>query len=197
MGVAPGDPVQLTATVDDTRFNIHNGTEPTQNIQTAEYTIDVPPWSTNPAPVAYPMAAADGSYNEKIEDVVATMDTSGLVLGVISYMSVVRMMMITGDRSLRPFYLHFRSALAPKIEGYIRDYATNAPIQATVTAAPFSCHQRPITGFYSMSVVSGTYDLSGIASARCYAPLRSGVHAQDYQTVRQNFTLMPSCTFYL
>jgi carboxypeptidase T len=44
--VAPGQPVHLTATADDTRFNNVNGTEPVQNIAAAEYYIDVPPWVT-------------------------------------------------------------------------------------------------------------------------------------------------------
>ncbi|MGH2543315.1 MAG: M14 family zinc carboxypeptidase, partial [Ardenticatenaceae bacterium] len=61
--VPPGDPVHLTATLDDTRYNDQNGSEPTQPIAAAEYYIDVPPWSEEPAPVAYPMEPADGTFD--------------------------------------------------------------------------------------------------------------------------------------
>ena len=64
-GVTPGEPVALSATADDTRYNNTNGTEPTQNIAAAEYYIDTPPWITDPAPVAHPMTAADGSFRRE------------------------------------------------------------------------------------------------------------------------------------
>ncbi|MGB9776484.1 MAG: M14 family zinc carboxypeptidase [Anaerolineae bacterium] len=76
--VAAGDPVSLTAVIDDTRYNNSQGTEPTQNIAAAEYYIDVPPWVTTTTPVAYPMAAADGAFDEQVETVVATVPTLSL-----------------------------------------------------------------------------------------------------------------------
>ena len=74
--VTPGQPVNLTATINDTRFNNSNGAEPTQAIAAAEYTIDTPPWGVGA--VAYPMAAADGTFNSTIENVIATVNTAGL-----------------------------------------------------------------------------------------------------------------------
>ncbi|MBN1483587.1 MAG: PKD domain-containing protein [Chloroflexia bacterium] len=79
--VVQGEPVQLTATANDTRYNNQNGSEPTQAIAAAEYYIDAPPWVTTTTPVAYPMAAADGSFNETVEDVEAVIDTSALSPG--------------------------------------------------------------------------------------------------------------------
>ncbi|MGH2545238.1 MAG: M14 family metallopeptidase [Ardenticatenaceae bacterium] len=79
--VEPGVPVALSAQADDTRFNNQNGTEPTQPIVAAEYYIDVPPWSEEPAPVAYPMEAADGTFDSPVEEVIATVDTTGLTVG--------------------------------------------------------------------------------------------------------------------
>jgi hypothetical protein len=79
-GIVPlGMPVTLNATIDDTRYNNSNGTEPTQNIAAAEYYIDIPPWEDGST--AYPMAAADGSFNSKIEGVTASIDTSSLTGG--------------------------------------------------------------------------------------------------------------------
>jgi carboxypeptidase T len=74
--VPEGTPVTLNATIDDTRYNNTNGTEPTQNIAAAEYYVDVPPWGTDPTAVA--MAASDGSFGSKTEGVTATVDTTGL-----------------------------------------------------------------------------------------------------------------------
>ena len=74
-----GTPVTLTATANDTRFNNSYGTEPTQNIQAARYSIDEPTWVTDA--VTYPMTAADGSFNAKTENLTATVDTTGLSAG--------------------------------------------------------------------------------------------------------------------
>ena len=43
-GVPPGTPVTLQATINDTRYNNSNGTEPTQNVAAAEVYVDTPPW---------------------------------------------------------------------------------------------------------------------------------------------------------
>lgn len=77
--VTSGDLVSLTATLNDTRFNNSNGTEPTQNIAAAEFYIDVPPWQVGA--VANPMAPADGTFNSTIENAVATINTTGLNSG--------------------------------------------------------------------------------------------------------------------
>jgi len=78
---AAGEPVSLTTTINDTRYNNSQGTEPTQNIAAAEYYIDTPPWVTVPPPVSHPMAALDGAFNQKIETVGATVPTAALSPG--------------------------------------------------------------------------------------------------------------------
>jgi len=78
-GVAAGTPVSLTASVTDTRFNNSNGTEPTQAIAAAQYTIDVPPWDAAAAPIA--LSASDGSFNATTEGVSGTIATTGLAPG--------------------------------------------------------------------------------------------------------------------
>jgi PKD repeat protein len=81
MTVSQGTPVALTATINDTRYNNSNGTEPTQAIAAAEYYLDIPHWVTTTTPIPYPMAAADGTFNSPIEGVTATVDTSNLTVG--------------------------------------------------------------------------------------------------------------------
>lgn len=77
--VAEGDFVLFSATLDDTRFNNSNGTEPTQTIASAEAFVDVPPWAAGATPIA--MSASDGTFDNGIEAVETTIDTSGLSPG--------------------------------------------------------------------------------------------------------------------
>lgn len=74
--VEPGDPVTLSALIDDTRYNNSNGTQPTQNITDAEVYVDVPPWQAGAVPQA--LQAADGAFNQSAERVSASVDTTGL-----------------------------------------------------------------------------------------------------------------------
>jgi hypothetical protein len=75
-----GSPFELTAVIDDTRYNNQNGTEPTQNVTAAEYYIDVPPWD-DAAPAGAGMFAADGSFDSSNEAVRASVATTGLTHG--------------------------------------------------------------------------------------------------------------------
>ncbi len=74
-GIPAGTPITLNATISDTRYNNSNGTEPTQNIVSAEYYVDVPPWE-NPSS-SINMTASDGVFNSKSESVYTTIDTTG------------------------------------------------------------------------------------------------------------------------
>ena len=77
--VGAGTPVVLTATINDSRYNSNGwGTEPTQAIQAARYTIDAPSW-TGAATVA--MSAVDGTFNSTSEAVTGQIDTSSLTPG--------------------------------------------------------------------------------------------------------------------
>lgn len=80
-GAGSGSSFQLTATIDDTRFNNFNGTEPTQNIAAASYTIDTPAWVTSTTAIAVPMTPIDGSFDQKIEAVQANINPQELAPG--------------------------------------------------------------------------------------------------------------------
>ncbi len=70
-GALPGTLVTVTATVND-------GDNGGEDVATAEFYLDTPPWAGG-APV--PISPADGAFDEVIEPVVATLDTSGLSPG--------------------------------------------------------------------------------------------------------------------
>ncbi|MCD4822900.1 MAG: hypothetical protein K8R11_12825, partial [Methanococcoides sp.] len=75
--VPSGTTVIISATMDDTRYNNSNGTEPSQNIAAADYYVDVPPWVTDPTPVAIAMSPSDGNLDSTVESVEAAIDTTG------------------------------------------------------------------------------------------------------------------------
>jgi hypothetical protein len=74
--VAAGTPVTITAVVDDTRYYNGSGNEeePVQGIAEAEYYVQVPPWDGG-TPVA--MVASDGAFDTAVENVEASIDTTG------------------------------------------------------------------------------------------------------------------------
>jgi carboxypeptidase T len=77
--VTAGGIVTLTATADDTRYKSNGyGTEPTQTIASARYTVDAPTWA-GAIPVA--MSAADGAFSATQEGIRATINTTGWLPG--------------------------------------------------------------------------------------------------------------------
>jgi len=77
--VNSGAPLAVNASLNDTRYNNSNGTEPVQSIAAGEVYLDTPPWSPGAAPVA--LAPADGSFNTPIEGATATLSTAGWSVG--------------------------------------------------------------------------------------------------------------------
>lgn len=77
--VTRGASVTLTAKADDARYNSNGyGTEPSQNVMAARYSIDTPSWKGGSLT---PMAAADSAFNSSAEDLTASIDTTALAPG--------------------------------------------------------------------------------------------------------------------
>ncbi len=78
--IAPGEGLNLFATADDTRYNSAGfGQEPIQSITAARYSLDNPSWA--PGTQTFPFTPADGDYDEPIESLSASIDTSALSPG--------------------------------------------------------------------------------------------------------------------
>lgn len=195
--VPAGTPTSLTATVNDTRYNNQNGTEPAQPIQAAEYYVDTPPWVTDPLPVAHSMAASDGNFNTSIEGVQGVVDTTGLTEG--RHMIFVRGRDAAGNWGPMSavFLTIFDPAVAPTIEGMVTAGDSGQPLAATVTAGDlFQTATDPATGFYQMQVLSGTYALRATPDSADYGARTVTISAHDYQTVQQDFVLYPYCPIF-
>ena len=192
--VEEGDPVLLAATADDTRYNSNgHGTEPTHNISAARYSIDNPSWIAGTP--TYSIAPGDGSFDTKVEDIQATIDTTGLSTG--RHTVFIESMDVNNNWGVPSaiFLNIIDPGASPVINGHVRDVQTNQPLPATVTAGIFSTTTDPATGYYSMTVYSGTYDI--VVEADNFSPgYANGVVAHDYETITQDFLLYPYCTIY-
>jgi len=191
-GVVAGEPVTIAATLDDTRYNNQEGVAPTQTVVAAEYYIDVPPWVTATTSISYPLAASDGAFDASVEAVAATLDTTGLSMG--RHMVFVRGR--DADGNWGPFSAGFLYSLdpatAPIIEGFVRKAESRSPLLATVSAGPFQTQTDLATGYYSMTLISGTYDLSAVAAGYAISTVE-GLTLSDNQTLQQDFALYPFC----
>ena len=190
IAIAPGDPITITATANDTRYSINNGTEPSQNIAEACDSINAPSFVTDT--ITYPMSASDGSFNSTIENIEATIVLQGWTNG--RYTIFVESKDAAGNWGYvsAVFVDVIDPNVAPHITGYVYDATSNDPLQATISTGGYQTTSDPVTGFYEMVVLSGTYDIT--ASAENYVPVTvTGVVAEDNQTVEQDFYLSPLC----
>lgn len=186
-GISPGTPVELTATAADHRYT----GDPLAPIAAAEYFVDAP----GADGAGTPMAPVDGAWGGLSEEAAATVDTSGLGSG--QHYILVHSRNANGDWG--PFAAAFlyvlEQGVSPVIQGAVHDGITGAPLDATVSAGIFQADTDPTTGFYSMMVISGTYDIT--ASAPGYLPASAlDVPAYDYQTVTQDLNLYHICTIF-
>ncbi len=190
--VAPGELVEVTATLDDTRFAAGSG-QPVRTLLGGEVTVGEPPWAGGAVP--YPLSAADGAFDETIEAVSATVDTTGLGHG--RHLVYVRGEDADGNQG--PPTAAFLTVLdpdnAPRIAGTVRDAQTLAPVAATVTAGSFSDDTDPATGEYEMLTFVGSYTVR--VDADGYAPAEApGVPAVSGTTTVQDFLLVPYQTVF-
>lgn len=191
VAVVAGNPVDLTAIADDTRYiSDDQGTEPSQNIMAAELYIDVPDWLTGAVPL--PLNPIDGNFDETVEEVATTIDTTGFSTG--QHTLFVRSQDALGNWGAYTavFLEVLDPGAAPVIEGYVTDNESGAPLEATVTAGPFETTTDPGTGFYQLQVISGTHEVAAVAAD--HAVQTVNVQVVDYQTFQQDFSLLPVCS---
>ncbi|PWB71075.1 MAG: hypothetical protein C3F15_13140, partial [Holophagae bacterium] len=185
--VAPGEPVTVNATANDTRYQAGAG-EPTQPIAGAQLFVDIPPWSPGATPIA--MVAVDGQFNSTVEQVRATVPTGGLGNGRHTvYLQAIDSAGSWGVVSAAFFWV-LDPAQAAHIAGDVRSAAGGQPLAATVTAGPFSTASDPGDGSYDLMLPSGSYDVT--ATADGYAPFTAlNVPAVTGQTTPLDFYLAP------
>jgi hypothetical protein len=76
--LSSGQIVAVSAQIDATRYK---GNPATLTVAGAEVYADTPPWITSTVPLTTSMVALDGGFDEKVEDVTASIDPAGLSQG--------------------------------------------------------------------------------------------------------------------
>ena len=187
--VAAGTPVTLSAVADDTRYRAGSG-EPVQAIAAVRYSIDQPSWETGA--VLEPMQATDGAFDTPIEAAQARLETFFLPPG--KHTLFVESQDASGAWGVPSaiFLTLLNPDTSATIEGLVRSASDNAPLSAEVFAGQFSTISEPENGYYSMQVLSGTYQVSAAASGYLTAT-SSTLTATEKQTVHQDIYLAPYC----
>jgi len=186
--VALGDPVDVAAAIDDTRFSTDNGAEPVQPIAAGEAYVDLPPWAPGASPI--PLLAVDGVFDGTLEAVAATFDSDGLASGRHTIFLRGRDTSGTWGPVSAAFLWVFDPAVAPIVRGTVRDAVTWQPLAATVAVGPVEVATPSGSGYYSVQVPDGVHALS--ASAAGYAPESlAGVPLAPNERRVQDFWLAP------
>ena len=195
--VAPGDIVTLRATLDDTRYNDSNGAEPRQNVVAAEYYVDVPPWSTTLTPQPIGMSPADGAFNATVEGVQADVATAALAEG--RHTLYVRGRDASGAQGFvsAAFLYIVDPDTAPRITGSVTAADGGAPLAAAVSANAQFSTLTEADGDYTLLLVPGTYDVTATPEDLDHAARTvTGIHADELDTIVQNFSLYPYCDLF-
>ncbi|HJU40938.1 MAG TPA: carboxypeptidase regulatory-like domain-containing protein, partial [Tahibacter sp.] len=183
--------------VDDSRINTtpqpQSGAPPvptTQNVASANYTIDLPPWDG--AAVARPMTATDGAFSSGSEAVGATIDTTGMTSGRhLVWVQGVD----SGGAKGTPNAVFVEVAQANEIatvHGRVVDAQTQAPLAAQVKIGTATTTTAAANGDYSHTLRAGTLDIE--ASAPGYMAERApAVTVPGGGDVTRDFALSRNC----
>mmetsp|Transcript_23126 Transcript_23126/g.33569 ORF Transcript_23126/g.33569 Transcript_23126/m.33569 type:complete len:915 (+) Transcript_23126:195-2939(+) len=180
--------ITVTADVDDTRYNNVRGVEPSQNIVSCNYYIDIPPWMDGA--IAIPMSALDGNFDSTSETVQASIDTSTFSAGT-RYTIFVQATDDDGNVGAVSA-VFFEKKKIQKIEGTIFSGATGqgGPLQdATVTIGTYST-QTDASGKYSFQIPEGSYDLTIQAPSHISFTLNDVDIATSSSTMKRDFNLV-------
>jgi carboxypeptidase T len=132
--VVQGASASLTATVNDGLYGNAAGSigrPAVQNVTSAEYFVDTPPWAGG---TAVPLTAADGSFSSSSEAVTAAIPTAGLSVG--RHLVWVRGTNAAGFAG--PFTAAFLDVTAPLA-------TTTTTVPVTTTTAPVTTTTVPAT----------------------------------------------------
>jgi len=188
-----GDLVQLHAIADDQRYLTGGGTEPSQNVSEAQYSVATPPWDNSASVVA--MAPADGAFDAPQESIEGSVDTQGFAAG--QHLIYVRAKDADGHwGAVSAVFLDVIDPLtAPLINGTVTDRSTGAPLAGvTVYLNDYQVITDPL-GEYQLQLPPGTYDL--MVDIPGYLPVQiSAVEVANGDSSQQDFSLIPLVSVY-
>ena len=197
--VVAGDPLNVHANLDSSRFNNSNGTQPVHNIASALAYVDALPWDgTDPGTA---MTASDGAFDSPVEVAVGTIDTTGLTTGRhFVYVQATDVVANAGTPNAAFFDVGTADQIGT-LSGRVTDNETESGIAATVALNnPNNGETRQTTsdantGDYSARAFPGTFNVSVSASHYITQTLQ-GVTLTGGTTVSQDFALLHDCEIF-
>ena len=186
--VFAGDPVQIAAIADDTRFNQSNGTEATQPIASAKAFVDALPWLAGSPSQA--LAAADGAFDATREELTGTIATTGLAPG--RHLAYVTARDASGNDG--PVTAAFVDVLDPatagQLSGTVRN-RTGTPLAADVRADSYTVHAGT-NGNYLHRLAQGSHTLT-VSAPHHETQVLAGVVVAPGSTTTQDVSLFALC----
>lgn len=194
--VAAGDPVNLTAILDDDRFSNANGSEPHQNITAANAFVDTLPWDQGAIPIA--LEVGDDAIATSTEPAIGDIPTAGLADG--RHLVFVQGSDASGSDGT-PNATFIEVAAADHIgtlRGTITSFVDDAPVIATVIATnPLTSETRTTTsladGSYERNMLAGTVNLH-VSASGYLSEDANGIVLAGGDEVQRDFQLLPKCT---
>ncbi len=185
--VPEGTIVTLNGQINDTRYRSGYG-EPTQTIAQAEYAVDTPYWEAGST--AIPMSPSDGSFNQTVENVTASINTSGWSQG--RHILFIRGKDANGNwGAVSAIFLTIENPTnnPPVANDLAVSTRVNVPVSFTLTGS--DPDDDPITFAVSSNPLHGI--LSGTAPDLIYTP-NPGFSGVDSFTFKTNDGLLDSNT---
>ncbi|HEV7489718.1 MAG TPA: M14 family zinc carboxypeptidase [Rhodanobacteraceae bacterium] len=197
--VIAGDTLNVQASLDSSRFNNSNGTQPVHNIASALAYLDALPWDDTDPGTA--MQAGDGAFDSAIEVGLGAIPTTGLSSG--RHFVYVQATDVIGNAGT-PNAAFFDVGAADEVTtlvGQVTDLATGSAVAATVTLNdPDDGETRQTTsdattGDYAAHTFAGTFNVS-VSAPRYLTQAVQGIALTGGGTATQNFALLHDCEIF-
>ncbi|MEO7432166.1 MAG: M14 family zinc carboxypeptidase [Dokdonella sp.] len=198
--IATGDPVSISARIDDSRFNQSTSGDSVigtvRTIASANAYVDQLPWDSGSQAVA--LTATDGTFSGSVEDVRGTLP-AGANLGVGRHMIYVQGTDSAGNAGTpNAAMIDIVSAdSVGTLAGTVTDKSSAAPLVATITLANADETHRATsdaaTGVYRAHGYPGTYDVH-VSAAHHLSEDLHGVALTLGSKIAHDFALYPNCS---
>ncbi len=196
--VAAGSPVTLTARIDDSRFNQSQGTEPTQNITSAQAYLDGLPWEGSLSIAS--LTASDGTFNSPTEEANTNIATSGLSSGKhLVFVQGTDASAQAGTPNATFIEIAQTNEIAT-LSGTITARDGGTPLATTLrvsngsTSESRTASSNAVDGGYTRSMLAGTVTLHVDAPVGYLSEDVSGINLIGGLSKTQNVALLHSCT---
>ncbi|TDR16354.1 M14 family zinc carboxypeptidase [Marinicella litoralis] len=188
-----GDIVNFSLVADDQRYVNGNGTEPTQNISQAHYSINTPPWDL--AATTIDLLPSDGVLDSPQESFDVSIDTSGMSIG--QHLLYFRAKDANDNwGAVSALFLDLVDPqTSPHIQGVVRDINTLAPIVSAQVSINSYQVQTDVQGAYDLQVPAGQYALQ-VSAAGYLSTATFMVDVTPAQTSQNDFNLVPLVEIY-